>query len=72
MATGREVSSIISIVMIQDELYRLAPDRCIVMIKGQKPFLDYKINSVSIEPVEPEVRPLQEVLRPDEAEYYDP
>ncbi len=30
--------------MTQDELYRLPPDRCIVMIKGQKPFLDYKIN----------------------------
>ena len=30
--------------MTQDELYRLPPDRRIVMIKGQKPFLDYKIN----------------------------
>lgn len=30
--------------MTQDELYRLPPDRCIVMIKGQKPFLDYKID----------------------------
>lgn len=30
--------------MTQDELYRLPPERCIVMIKGQKPFLDYKIN----------------------------
>ncbi|RKJ04545.1 hypothetical protein D7X87_11055 [bacterium D16-54] len=30
--------------MTQDELYRLPPDRCIVMIKGQKPFLDYKMD----------------------------
>lgn len=30
--------------MTPDELYRLAPDRCIVMVKGQKPFLDYKMN----------------------------
>lgn len=30
--------------MTPDELYRLAPDRCIVMVKGQKPFLDYKID----------------------------
>lgn len=30
--------------MTQDELYRLAPTQCIVMIKGQKPFLDEKIN----------------------------
>lgn len=30
--------------MTQDELYRLPSDRCIVMIKGQKPFYDYKIN----------------------------
>jgi type IV secretion system protein VirD4 len=30
--------------MTQDELYRLAPDKCIVMIKGQKPFLDKKID----------------------------
>lgn len=30
--------------MTQDELYRLAPNQCIVMIKGQKPFLDEKIN----------------------------
>lgn len=30
--------------MTPDELYRLAPDRYIVMVKGQKPFLDYKID----------------------------
>ena len=30
--------------MTQDELYRLPPDKCIVMIKGQKPFLDDKID----------------------------
>ncbi len=30
--------------MTQDELYRLPPNQCIVMIKGQKPFLDEKID----------------------------
>ena len=30
--------------MTQDEVYRLPPDDCIVFIKGQKPFLDKKIN----------------------------
>lgn len=31
-------------VMTQDEVYRLPPDQCIVFIKGQKPFKDFKIN----------------------------
>ncbi len=30
--------------MTQDEFYRLPPNQCIVMIKGQKPFLDEKID----------------------------
>ena len=30
--------------MTQDELYRLSPNQCIVMVKGQKPFLDEKID----------------------------
>ncbi len=30
--------------MTQDELYRMPSDRCIVLVKGHKPFYDYKIN----------------------------
>jgi type IV secretion system protein VirD4 len=32
------------LLMTPDELYRMPSDRCIVMIKGQKPFYDYKID----------------------------
>lgn len=37
-------SAIQRAVMTQDEVYRLPPDQCIVFIKGQKPFRDYKID----------------------------
>ena len=30
--------------MTQDEIYRMPGDRCIVLIKGHKPFYDYKID----------------------------
>lgn len=30
--------------MTQDELYRMPGDRCVVLIKGHKPFYDYKID----------------------------
>lgn len=64
--------------MTQDELYRLGVELSVKIDKEQEEQRrrdleeDEKYDPVPVEPVEPEVKPLQEVLRPDEAEYYDP